>query len=213
MGEIQAGGKPRYREYERLATWLHIKSRFVRDWLPVLFSGLLLGVTIFYTWYASRQWQVMRDALQEARTTREIENRAYIGIKSVGLVDDLKANTSNTILVVLSNAGKTPAVMSLHFVSGIGTAPWEKVYEEPTNIRGNFTLTPGTEHNSEVPVSAYTNLELTPVLERHAQLYLQGVIEYDDVFGKHHRNEICAVNIPNTKNFRACCCTTHNSAN
>src|SRR5437870_11328674 len=72
--------KPNRRE--KCWNWLNRRSSSLQVILPSVFSTLVLGAIIIQAVIYYKQWQAMQGTLAEMRTSRELENRAWIGMKS-----------------------------------------------------------------------------------------------------------------------------------
>lgn len=183
--------------------------------LMAFFTGLLVLITCIYTYFSSKQWEVTQLSLQEAKLTREIENRAYVNIKSGSLVTALKAGEYPSVSLVVENGGHTPArrtAMRVFVESRDASAP------EPDPLPGvrfdqldpgrpySITIVPPniTLNTTVVGTTAMTEELINAINQRKIRLYVWGVMEYDDVFGRHHKSQFCGAVHPGTVAFDNC---------
>lgn len=183
--------------------------------LMAFFTGLLVLITCIYTYFSSKQWEVTQLSLQEAKLTREIENRAYVNIKSGSLVTALKAGERPSASIVIENAGHTPArhtvmrvmiesrdasapepePMTAARLDGITTSQPQSITIVPPNNTLNMTVQSPTVLTEEL---------INAVNQGRIRLYVWGIMEYDDVFGRHHKSQFCGAAKPGTIAFDNC---------
>jgi len=200
------------KEEQRIAT-IFVPSTFsvwMQTWLPIVFSGLVVIVIVVQAFIYKKQWDVMREqsnllnaSIQEATKTREVENRAYVGIKEITMNATVKSKKDIEIILTIENTGKTPARASkltsvAHgFFRQDRLIPRESLvtqYYAPTQ----FELLAGNSHPASIPIKALTDEAYKIVANTEQRLYIWGRVEYDDVFGKSHWTPFCFVNVSNT---------------
>jgi hypothetical protein len=89
----------------------------VRDWLEkwgrlfqIAFAALVIIVTCIYTWYASRQWEAMQSGIKETQQNRELEYRAYVGVRGVAFQPRADNPAWGNVILVSINTGRTPGL-------------------------------------------------------------------------------------------------------
>jgi type II secretory pathway pseudopilin PulG len=182
-------------------------------------SSFVLAVIALQAIIYARQWNVMnqnvkqtksiiRAAQRQARTAERalhssdeahrIENRPYVGVIKVEMSDSVLSMNPIRIHAIGTNAGKTPAI---NYESRIYTKA-SSFSEIPSGI-GEFKkiglsdkgiLLPGviTGLPADLPAEHITRMSVRN--DPNMRLYVWGTIDYDDIWGDHHRTEFSFVN-------------------
>jgi len=177
-----------------------------------VFAGIISFATIASGLIAVFQWQVIKQqtalmsrTLDEARETREVENRAYINVLEIHLNGSIKPGTRAAVSVVAGNSGETPA--RLYDQSC-------RVYFSDTEPMGtpipanNFsavgTVAPGSDFTFECAVPDVSE-KMSPDFSRGwVRLYVVGALVYIDVFQRSHKTTFCFTYLPESTSFRPC---------
>jgi hypothetical protein len=178
-----------------------------KELIPVVFSALIFFVTSIYTVVSIFQWQ-------EAIRTREIENRAYFGIKNAFLKIPPASGREINPTVEFVNAGRTPA-LNIKIDIGIGLLPRtvpEKLPENVNHLPGRSVVLPGENLAQTILPPSLSDQDFSMRIKSGFLVYLWGTIEYDDFFGKHHTTEFCFFN-DNMNNTNFVVCPSHNTFN
>src|SRR5260370_39127153 len=73
----------------------------------VIFAGVIGAVTIVYSFFSYGQWTSMEKSTKEMRNNRELEYRAYVGVK--GVLFQMRADNPawGDVSVISVNTGRT----------------------------------------------------------------------------------------------------------
>lgn len=209
------------------------KNRFTR-WLyhraQIVLSVLTFAVVLFN----AIQWW-------ETRSTRELENRAYIVAQGVTLAP-LTIPDLNDVVVLCVNAGRTPGRngniitmlerrqesppentvinpregRSSKILFGPGVAVNERAgfMPIPKQVEVPPTQTAPSPNGGQSPTPTPTPSPTPSPAPEEADKrlwYLYGEITYEDIFGVAHRTKFCFQNQPHTASWAYC--PTFNDAN
>jgi hypothetical protein len=165
------------------ATWTDIAI--------VLFTGVLTGVSLW------QGWQIREDAKQ-ATISEQRQQRAYLFLSRFGVVDKLGVRYPDAVgyQLTLKNSGLTPAY---------NVSVWKSIKVLPADAH-NLVIYPEEEKKPDprfivgagedvgVPVALtqpLTSAEKQAITSGIAELYLYGVVQYDDAFGVRRRTTFC----------------------
>lgn len=189
----------------------------VKNWLMVIFTGVIAAVTIVYSYFAYGQWTAMEKTLHESVKTREVENRAYVEIQGIS-ADQLIANGEDVALeIVLENTGKTPArhvrntfLLAEFFDSEPSDVLCQEIGGGERRCEFNVgnklhkyklgyepfeaSLPPGNNYPMHKTFNKPSAEDLPAIQRNELRLYVLGIFEYDDVFGIHRKTPFCFVN-------------------
>jgi hypothetical protein len=166
-------------------------SARLQFWVGFMFSFTALVVIVVQSMIYVQQWENMRDTLNELRTTRELENRAWVGVKNMEIVPSAQGGTE--VVATFVNSGNSPAIVEVRFRGEeLEESPPDNA-EFPEMSKGStLALFPNVESPSRV-----TTFEgnLAPFIEdpknpNHAW-YLYGRLDYTDIFGKRRVTKFC----------------------
>ncbi len=185
------------RQY-RLQKWLTIGT-----WLAFVAASVYAGVAIF-------QWREMiaatgaaQQAVEEARRNRgqaekslnatieqfHLEQRAWVSIKSVMVTKPFSKTESAEMTVNFTNTGKTPALNCGVTKKAVSFSA-DKLQFMPVPKPFKSVVAPGSEDATFLNVPPVP--EIADAIAQHSvTVYLGIVIEYDDIFGKHHSTKFC----------------------
>jgi hypothetical protein len=161
--------------------------------LQTVFIGVTAFVTSVYAIAAIYQWRATQEAIDQARVSRELENRAWVTVKEAGFK---QFEPGKPVIAVLSfvNNGHTPAVET-HSI----TIPELRDSSPPKDFRlyPIDTTVPVTNIGPDVRVdvvkqSTPLDAETLDVINTgKKKQYFYGVLLYDDIFGQHHHTTFC----------------------
>lgn len=215
--EVNEGYRPGERKVVRLTLTLNI---------------VLVIATIVLAFVSYYQWNAMNDALEETKRNRDLEYRAYVGVKGIDFRKLPDNPALGEVIVTYVNSGRTPALNSkvMQAISIRETPlPEDAGFESPDTVQSVFVIAPAMEFPALValiPTSEAGKQPLTeegqnsakptptpvptpPPVESRAKIYVYGVITYEDIFKRPHRSKFCYFNTPGTRNWAIC--PTHNS--
>jgi hypothetical protein len=213
--EKPTGEARKQKRYRQFRNW--------PNWVEVLCTVVLVGITWTYTHYAGQQLTVMRDTLNS--------DRPWVGIGGSGSFQlEITENGPLSITMNAQNTGKTPAlnlvsVNKLEIVNPNGHIPsfegYSKFEASPPVVLFPGSIT--TIHVDTTGASAQGNSfahlsgpQVEFLKNGTVKIYAYGSIWYDDTLHtREHRTDYCFVQIPDplkptTANFGAC--KTHNYA-
>lgn len=216
-----------------------MKQRPVSIWLPVIISASLLVVTLEYTRYAKRQWQaasaqalLAQQSLTEGKTTREIENRAYVFLNFIQFDNTIGSGKPIRLAYRFENTGKTPAlnvsVLASMTVSKIGLD--EQMELAVMRMRESLpelarqghwneeraVLPPGMPFRGGEMIdrgrgaTGWFTKEEVQRMKDGERFHLFGNIDYCDIFGKRWDTEFCLYNV-STDSVEFAFCPRHNA--
>ena len=186
----------RNRDIESFIVWCHLKKKSLAVWLPVFISAVVLVVIIAQSVIYKRQLdamfsqgQTMQDTLTEMRTSRELENRAWIGVKSIEAVD---GHGGVTIKLTFINGGNSPAIVTMKIEGKVRyDSPPDDFQFPPFETMGSsLTLFPGQEYVHHILLPGKLPVFAKPATPDHA-FYLYGDLDYDDTFKRRHTTKFC----------------------
>ncbi|HKR58407.1 MAG TPA: phage holin family protein [Pyrinomonadaceae bacterium] len=159
-----------------------------------LLSFLIIGAVVVQAIIYFIQWRAMQGTLREMRLSRELENRAWIGVKVIDIENraDGGVNFNGTYV----NSGNSPANVTVE-VRGeyLQQPPPDDFQFPPYETKGSrLVLFPHMEYNSLMAV-----LPGVPMVVDGSQgaWYLYGRLKYEDIFGHAHvtRFAYCPVEV------------------
>ncbi len=165
-------------------------SLWMQTWLPIIFSFLVIVVIIVQAYIYKKQWGAMRGTLEEMKLSREMENRAWIGVKSVEFEEDPHGGYRIAMAVV--NGGNTPANVTIEYVGRDldGPPPDDASYGDLANKPSQLVLFPHQEFRNNLVSVAKPPVIVNPKTPGHAW-YIYGTLKYDDIFGHPHSTKFC----------------------
>ncbi len=204
-------------EHKKLTKW----ERFER-WIRVaefaaFIAAILTAVFIGYQWHemvksskiAGRQLDVMQRQLDEMKTARELDERAW-----VMAYDYEPQYTSNGFFVRVSfkNTGKTPAIECeghIFWQTNRDKIPTFDIRPPPPENRS--LLAP--DEGGIIDSAMFSFQDMAGIVNGSKPIFYYGTIWYDDIFGNHHWSQFCWIFGPSLQSgfLKAYSLTVHNS--
>lgn len=174
--------------------------------MPIILNFLILVVIAGHAFYFQVQWDAMKAALKETRISRELENAAFVGIKSGKLDEPLHVGTSQKITIIILDSSRTPA-FNLNVQQD-----WALRASEPPDLTPRpmdqparkGTVTPGVDSAIHFWIPNLTAQDVDDITNFRKFIYVFGKIEYDDIFGNHHWTNFCLQQHPTTQDMDVC---------
>lgn len=162
---------------------------------------------------ASKNARVSIKATQDAM---HLEQRAWIGVTSIHLIEDMKAEKPIGVVAVMINSGRTVALdmkntMIVHTnvgyldIADYATHPTEKSGQIKFGLKAPVMNMFPTQTMNLPGYSGVANAEAVEAIHDGRRLvYAFGWITYKDIFNKPHETRFCGVYVPDDKVFTAC---------
>lgn len=204
-----------------------------QNWLMVVFTGLIFVVTCVYSYFSWGQWSSMNKALDETEMNRQLEYRAYVGVKGILFTPRRDNPAWGDLAVIATNSGRTPGLNGRYRFAlehRQTPLPEETILNQPQLPGSKIVFASQVDMSTNIgmvgtglvdviasvpighgpikptkPVPVVPTL--TPPLERpqpFSGYYAYGVIEYSDIFAKSHWTKFCYFNAPGTSNWVNC---------
>jgi hypothetical protein len=207
---------------------------WTKHWLSNFLQVVVIIILVFHGYLLNRHWQAMTDSIDETKRNRELEYRAYVGMKSVKLVPRTNNPVIGDIIVAIANTGRTPAKITrvqAQLRDRESPIPDNPVYDTGDGFPSTAVLAPQVDIEISIaPIAtseadkvlaarnqqanksqiALTNVP-PPIIVTSKKFYAYGLIEYTDIFGKPHSTKFCVVNTPGTGSWVSC--SNYNDAN
>jgi hypothetical protein len=126
------------------------------------------------------------------------DQRAWLSVANLGMVNDPVAGQTFTVTYAVSNSGKTPAVKAstktqLSFDRTEPAAPdWDKII--PSSQSVIFPNTTSLNIHVDAPAATMTKpLVDAYTTTRQTKIYFRVRLDYSDVYGRAHWSEVCNV--------------------
>jgi hypothetical protein len=162
-------------------------------------GAITLAVLVYQGMIMRKQSQVMIEQsslmsknLEDSRETREIENRAWVGLKTGLLHAPVKDAPRVKGILRFENVGKTPAMnctLKTHYEYSERKRP-ERLDEPQTLSIGRITIMPGNTSDQEFIIEL-NHEAYNLAMKNRGSLYIWGILEYNDVFGMPHKTDFC----------------------
>ena len=148
----------------------------------IVFMAVVTQIVIY-----KKQWHAMRDTLSEMKTSRELTNRAWIGVKSI----EIEENPDGGIKIIAAflNSGATPANVTIQLKGEPRTEPPpDDITIGPFQDEGShLALFPNVEHRTSI-----ARLPALPLFNNPREAwYIYGRLDYEDIFGHPHVTRFC----------------------
>ena len=187
----------------RLTTWM-------QTWSPIVLNVLALIVITL-------QAVVMERTLEDARISRELENRAWVTLKEMKMAR-FGVGQIHSLSYLVVNNGKNPALdvfTKIEVRESVGTPLTHTVPMKPEEVKTTTTIpyyphpagTIGSGQESTVPIYSSAPLDgekYAAITSKQIFLHLLGSVEYTDIFGKRHHATFCGTFDPSTDSFGNC---------
>jgi len=153
------------------------------SWL--VFVAVVTQIIIY-----KKQWEAMQNTLKEMRISRELENRAWVGLKKIEVEQRPEGGVHLNGFYV--NSGNTPANVLIKFKGEMRKQPPPNDIDlGPYEAKGsNLALFPHVEYQSVI-----ASLEGLPISNNPKSYtdawYIYGRLEYEDIFGHPHVTKFC----------------------
>lgn len=168
------------------------------------------------------QWRVMNQQLDEmkasndlARQAMEVSERAWVGLKSITLLEKLSPGKAPRVSVVIENGGHSPALETMVRVILIATDevfPKNPPYPDSGTQGRSAVFAPGATHYLEIQNGPLLTLQEVKYFNNgQSKLFVYGFAEYKDIFGKGHKTTFCGEYVPGQLGLVVC--TGYSSAN
>jgi hypothetical protein len=183
---------------------------------------LLVLITAFYTYYAGHQAQSAIDATRIATKSMLIDQRAWIGLDHIDIVDaPIQAGKNLRINVTFKNTGKTPSFALTTIPISEGVEAGQKPHFDYSGVKPIFygLVQPNAPVlSSYIPFRNLATMAPIPITQSgidqlrtgKTTLYIHGRIDYRDAFRTAHWTEFCYYLLPTLVEFESC--PTHNNA-
>jgi hypothetical protein len=165
------------------------------------------------------QLNAMQETLGEMRISRELENRAWIGVSELEIMDAKNDKKAVDIIATFVNSGNSPAVVTIdYFLQTREESPPDDIDVEPLKEKdkgSRIAFFPHTERKVELH-RFNGGLPLSPNPKNSAHtLYIWGILTYEDIFGHKHTTRFCyythIIEVGNRKAVVPSVAPTHNS--
>jgi hypothetical protein len=173
---------------------LNAPSEGTKFWAPNILNLLLLVVIVIQAGIYWRQWNVMERAIDEGRISRVIENRAFIGVRSVKMSAPITGSEKIVVTAYLENTGKTPArnVRARMYTELVKTEPAEHKYRHiPPEKQSQGILMPGGEYQVRVDFSESEAKLWFTLMQDGNLFYAWGDVLYEDMFNQRWETRFC----------------------
>ncbi|HEY0378031.1 MAG TPA: hypothetical protein VGC87_14015 [Pyrinomonadaceae bacterium] len=159
-------------------------------WNLVIAFAIIAQIRVYQKQATIMQGQLKatHDTLSAMKFTREFENRAWVGVKSMSFN---KIAQGVEVVYEIMNGGKSPAICSIEFKGEERELPPpdDISYGGLPDAPSRLTLFPGVELKQSVAVFPGPPVVPNPKTRTHAY-YIYGTIEYRDMFGT-HKTDFC----------------------
>jgi hypothetical protein len=138
------------------------------------------------------------DSAKESMEQSRLDQRAWLGAVEMREPVDMAVGKVAKFGVLITNTGKTPAVnfTSQMVVRAFGRAEkFEAIYPQPpTGIHSNSVIQPAMKIELWSPIKrALLQSDIDSLKNGEYVLYIYGVLNYDDIFKRHHWTHFCMV--------------------
>jgi hypothetical protein len=189
--------------------------------LPFMVASALPLFTLFAVIYQAvvyrRQWNAMQDTLKEMGVSRELENRAWVGLKDLKFeprpaVDGV---VGANLIATFINSGQSPAIVTIT-IEGKEleqSPPDDLAYPVLPTKASQLPLFPHAEVEKElISLPKGVPIVLNPKSPEHAW-YIYGTIQYEDIFGYRHTTKFCyaTMGVGSERGVRLRLAPTHNN--
>ena len=161
------------------------------SFITAIVSILALAVISWQGYIYVKQTRLMDKQNTEARITRELENRPWVGIKDVFF--EPSPTGGYRIGGTYVNGGNSPALCTIEIRSAVAeNSPPDDFQLATSPKKGSiFALLPNSENKAQIGY-----IEAPPPLARYPDgtgqaLYIIGKIDYKDAFGQSHVTRFC----------------------
>lgn len=205
--EGNVGTKPAQREGDESSNSAKWERRQYRVQATIAVVGALSVVIYGFQLYEMRKAteattvaaKAAQDAVELARESAQIDQRAWVVIKAASFDKAISAGDPHTLNLVMTNIGKTPANnVDIYFWTAISdeTDPDKLPRPESSQHPSQGVAAPNVD--IMVPASPVKlNAEQVAALTTGTLKYFAyGHISYRDVFGKKHTTKFCLFNYP-----------------
>lgn len=163
-----------------------------------IWTVLIALATVGYAVLSFLQWRSLDESTRRANQYFEVGQRAYITVKNLSLGGI--GGDDASFVALCENTGKTPAI---NITAKYG------LYVDHSTPQSGYPTIPfnSTMHNQVLPpggvlriskTEKITGQEFALIEDKKEWLYFAGTLEYQDVFGGHHKTDFCALYTPNT---------------
>jgi hypothetical protein len=167
--------------------YMNERIRFLTDSTLNLLIVLIVAVQAYIY---RRQWEAMRDTLKEMRISRELENRAWIGVTAIDLEDAKSGGVE--VVATFVNGGNSPAIVKMEYrMEVLEQSPPDDVSLGSFPDEGStLAFFPNTERKSQLGLLPGVPMPAKPKSPSHTY-YVYGSLRYEDVFQQRHITRFC----------------------
>jgi hypothetical protein len=160
-----------------------------------------------------RTAQAMERAIDESKISREIENRAFVGVENVCLNLALKGEGQKAVEAIFVNVGKTPALNAtavMNVIVGEVNDPAHQTKDTFSYKPSSGVLLPNTK--MAITRHVYHDVCEEAVNNHLENLIVWGVVRYEDVFRNSRETRFCFFNThKSVVGFTVCTIPSHNA--
>lgn len=162
------------------------------DYSPI--ANIAIGLAAFFVilwqgWIYVDQTKLMEKQWTEMRDTRELENRAWVGVKQADMVDLPKGGVQFNVTYV--NGGNSPAVCSIEVTGGYrDSSPPDQYDFGKMPFQGSkIAIFPNSEYVSIAAI--LSEAPRVDMVNREHAYYIWGKLSYADIFSRPHTTRFC----------------------
>ena len=138
---------------------------------------------------ADSSLKLSKQSLDIAQRNFQIENRPYLGVKEISIIDTISwLNIRPRFMVIFENYGKIPAtdvrITSQAYAFSITAYKIENFGFDTTDTKYSSVLPPGEKASIDVVYPFVMNeINIANIFNKRFFVYVYGLITYSDVFG------------------------------
>lgn len=158
------------------------------QWLMVVLTFVASAAALIALFFVRGTLIAQREANAISERASRIQTRAYVHVSKVE-IRDLHTEFAVSVMVHFFNSGSTPALRARNTlfttITFVEKPPKSRELESTDKDNGT-PLAPG---QSRTTVTLLSSLTGKMVEKQIGKIYLQGVIQYDDIWGVPHRTD------------------------
>jgi hypothetical protein len=142
-------------------------------------------------------------SLQSSIEQARLEQRAWVSVRFA----DLTFQSGNPVQskMTVQNSGKTVARnVTVHHSIAFSSTQLTSLPPYPAQTGAEAILFPGIPIEVKVTTRTMTDEDIVLLKSGNRFMYEYGTVQYDDVFGRHHRTEICVTLNAKTRSNNPC---------
>lgn len=190
--------QPYFGIWRNILDFLHRWNRLLQVAVPAFFSFLLLLVVIFQAKISERQWR-------EMQVTRELENRAWLMTKGASM-STLTIGQPMSFAITFRNSGRSPAIDArVNLVVEVRDSDTGTSERYQHKALAGAVIGPREEGNTFKHSDFALDQKTYDLLSsRKKILYIEGTIEYKDIFEVQHQTTFCLKYLHPIANLEDC---------